>query len=240
MLIRVVDFETSGFPEEGKLSAIIQAGWQDVEWNEATGETRLVGYPFQSLCDPRLGNPAIKIDVGAKATHHIIESDLDGAPAIETILRKLVAGADAFACHNKEHDGHYFTGGGKPFVCTLKAAQRVWPDMERHSNQFLRYALNLDLDRDLATPAHEAGPDAYVTAHLLVRLFEEGATLSDMMEWTTAPRIMPILHFGKEHRGKRLEEVPTDYLKWMWDKADLKDRDLKFTVRHHLDMRGAL
>ena len=42
--------------------------------------------------------------------------------------------------------------------------------VNKHSNQVLRYWLGLRLDADLAMPPHRAGPDAYVTAHLLLRM----------------------------------------------------------------------
>jgi exodeoxyribonuclease X len=240
MIIRVFDVETTGLPAEEKTTAVIQIGWTDVVHDDGAGYAFVSTDPVQYLCNPMRANPGLSIEIGAKATHHIEEEDLTDAPAPDIIFRRLVEGADAFACHNKEHDGHYFTGAGKPFVCTLKASKRVWPDMERHSNQYLRYALKLPVDRELATPAHEAGPDSYVTAHLLAALVGEGARLSDLIEWTTSPLLLPILKFGKEHRGKRFEDVPTSYLQWMRREARDLDRDTKFTVNFHLDKQGAL
>jgi exodeoxyribonuclease X len=239
MIIRTFDVETTGFPEEGKPSAIIQLGWTDVEYNDRAGTATVIKDPMQVFCNPFRANPKLRIDIGAKATHHIEEDDVKDAMSPDAALMLLVDGADAFACHNKEHDGHYFTGYGKPFICTLKAAKVVWPDAERHSNQFLRYLLKLPVDRDLATPAHEAGPDSYVTAHLLATIINEGASLSDMIEWTNGPILQKVLRFGNKHRGKTYEEVPTDYLRWMVDNADL-DRDTRHSAKFHLDKRGAL
>lgn len=242
MIIRTLDFETTGFPAHEKPSGLIQIGWTDVELAEG-GEfptSISVGEPVQFLCDPRIANPKLSIDIGALATHHIIEADLDGAPAPDSIIARMVEGCDAFACHNKEHDGYYFTGGDKPFICTLKAARRVWPDMERHSNQYLRYALGLPIDRQLAEPPHHAGPDSYVTAHILARILKEGADLADLIEWTKLPTLFSTLPFGSAHRGKRMEDVPTSYLKWMRKEARDISKDIKFTIEHHLDLRGEL
>lgn len=239
MIIRTFDVETTGFPEEGKPSAIIQLGWTDVQYDDRAGTAVVLNHPFQMFCNPFRANPNLRIDIGAKATHHIEEDDVKDATSPDAALRMLVDGADAFACHNKEHDGYYFTGYGKPFICTLKAAKVVWPDAERHSNQFLRYMLNLPVDRDLATPAHEAGPDAYVTAHLLARIINEGASLTDLLEWTNSPTLQTVCRFGKKHRGKRFEDIPTGDLKWIFDLPDI-DRDLRHTIRFHLDKRGAL
>lgn len=240
MIIRTFDLETTGLPVEGKPSGIIQIGWTDVHFTEGVPDSIRVGEPIQYLCDPRIGNPDLKIEIGALATHHIIESDLDGAVGPDSIIAEMVNGCDAYACHNKEHDGHYFAPTDRPFICTLKAARRIWPDMERHTNQYLRYALELNVNRHKAEPPHHAGADSYVTAHLLARILREGAEMQDLIQWTSQPSLLTILRFGKQHSGKRMEEVPTTYLQWMQREARDISEDLKFTVHHELDRRGAL
>ena len=49
-------------------------------------------------------------------------------------------------------------------------ALRVWPEAPRHSNQVLRYWRGMRLDHARAMPPHRAGPDAWVTAHILADL----------------------------------------------------------------------
>lgn len=238
MIFRVFDLETTGLPDQDKTTAVIQIGWTDLDFDEAGGAVRSIGDPVQFLVNPMRANPSLRIETGAKATHHIIEEDLVDAISVDEGFRHLASRPDAFACHNREHDGHYFTGAGRPIICTLKAAKVIWPDAERHSNQFLRYHLDLPVDRQLATPAHEAGPDSYVTAHILAAILATGATLSDLITWSTSASLMAKIPFGK-HRGTRFEELPTDYLQWLRRQPG-NDRDLRHTIQHHLDMRGAL
>lgn len=241
MIIRSFDVETTGLPDGDKITAAIQVGWTDVLVDEEAG-TAVVGETFQMFCDPRRGNPEITIEIGALATHHIILTDLDGAVSVDVALRELAGsagGCDAFACHNKEHDARYFSGIGKPMICTLKSARNVWPESAAYNNQYLRYALDLPVDRARTEPPHHAGPDSYVTAHLLARMVQEGASLADMLEWTSAPTLLKIMPIGKDHKGKRFEDVPSSFLKWII--RDIKDKpDLVRSAMHHLDLRGDL
>lgn len=89
----------------------------------------------------------------------------------------------------------------------------VWPDAPKHGNQVLRYWRGLALDPAFAMPPHRAGPDAWVTAHLLRELLRL-TTVEQMIAWSDQPRPIPTLPFGK-HRGATWNEVPADYLQWM-------------------------
>jgi DNA polymerase III epsilon subunit-like protein len=60
-----------------------------------------------------------------------------------------------------------------PWICTYKCALRVWPELEGHSNQELRYALGRatpfpGYERQLISP-HRGAFDVVVTA----AIFEE-------------------------------------------------------------------
>lgn len=94
--------------------------------------------------------------------------------------------------------------------------------------QSLVFAMVADL-------AHRAGPDAYVTAHLIVALLNAGATVEQMINWTGAPSLLPTVQFGK-HRGKKWEQVPYDYLTWIAGQANI-DPDVKHTAKHHINLR---
>lgn len=240
MLIRTFDFECTGLPQEGKPTAIIQIGFTDVHVDGALIKVDRKTTEF--LVNPFRANPSLVIETGAKATHHLIESDFDEVTMSPDQGLRMLSGepgeVDAFACHNREHDGHYFGGGGRPIICTLRVARVVWPEAERHSNQFLRYFLDLPVDRERATPAHGAGPDSYVTAVLLAAIIAQGPTLSEMIDMTNGPRLVDVIPFGK-HKGERFEDIPTKYLQFL-HKDKPRDRDIRFTIEHHLDERGAL
>lgn len=219
-IIRVVDFETSGMkpPEAG----IVEVGWYDVSdghvWLAATGQYFV--------------NPGHKIPPEAMAVHHIRDDDVALAPSADDVLRRLMVGADVFAAHSAAFEQQFFDGGGKPWICTLKAARRIWPQAPGHSNQVLRYWLDLPVSPSAATPPHRAQPDAYVTAWILSALLAAGATVDDMIQWTKEPSLLPRVTFGK-HRGKAWTDLPVDYLQWLADKSEM-DADTKFTARHYL------
>ena len=86
----------------------------------------------------------------------------NGAPAI-------------FAAHNCEFEqGYLVAPPGTQWICTLKCSLRAWPDAPATGNQVLRYHHKFDayegFDRALASRAHRAEPDAYVTAYLVHKL----------------------------------------------------------------------
>lgn len=98
----------------------------------------------------------------------------------------------------------------------------------------LRYWRGLTLDNALAMPPHRAGPDAWVTAHLLAEL-ARFASFDQMVAWTREPRPMPVLTFGK-HRGQPWAQVPSDYLQWMVSQTDM-DADTVWHARRALALR---
>jgi exodeoxyribonuclease X len=124
--------------------------------------------------------------------------------------------------------------GGLPWICTVRSAKNVWPDAPGHSNQVLRYWRGLRLDPALADPAHRAGPDAWVTAHLLIDMLKV-ATVEQMLAWTNEKRRIDRIPFGK-HRGKAWSEPPDDYLRWMAGQGDM-DADVVAAARQELDRR---
>lgn len=218
-MIRVLDFETTGLPPD---AAVVEAGWCDVDpaaepWIIGTGAT---------FVDPERAIPP-----EAKAVHHITDGDVLGAPKSAQVFERLADGVDIFAAHSAAFERAFFDGG-KPWICTLKAARRVWPEAPAHGNQVLRYWRDLPLSASAAQPAHRAQPDAYVTAWLLRSLLQAGASVADLIQWTEEPSLLPRVTFGK-HRGKNWSEVPLDYLDWLIGKPDM-DADTTFTARHWL------
>ena len=82
-----------------------------------------------------------------------------------------------------------------------------------------------------------AGPDAWVTAHILMDLLKE-ASVEQMLAWTSEPRPLATIPFGK-HRRKPWAEAPTDYLQWMASQTDM-EADVVAAARTELDRRQAV
>jgi exodeoxyribonuclease X len=165
---------------------------------------------------------------------------VEGLPLVTTPdLRCGPLSPTAVVAHNADFEGQWYTEevlGGIPLTCTFKASLRVWPDAPSHSNSALRYWRGLlDLPDDRAMPPHRAGPDAFVTAHLLIELLAAGMTLDHLLAWSRAPKCYPKVNFGK-HRGAKWADVPADYLEWMGRQADM-EADAKWCAARELKRR---
>jgi len=229
---RVIDIETTGTEPPAE---IIEFGRVDVVWD---GLDARVEKPMARLYRPLNGIPP-----ETKAVHHITEADFseDSPICSPERLRQAVWGGeipDVLVAHNAEFEQQFITTDATdalPWICTYKAALRVWSDAPKHGNQVLRYWLGLTLDPALAMPPHRAGPDAYVTAHILSALLRI-ATAEQMIAWTQEPRLIPAIPFGK-HRGLAWSDAPQDYLQWMSVQKDM-DRDVAWHAQRELSRRN--
>lgn len=228
MLIRCIDFETTGIPTEDDPQAICEIGFTDVVDGLVSLDTVAI-----------LVNPGRPMPVEAQAVHHIADADLIGARPITDGLQLAMQGPpDFFAAHNADYEQAFFKGGDVPWIDTYKVALRLWPEAPGHSQQVLRYYLGLDLVRERAAPAHRAGPDSYVCAGLMQRILQEGAaTIEQMVKWSKGPPLLHRVTFGK-HKGMLWDELPVDYLQWIANKSDM-DAGTKANARHRLKQRAA-
>jgi exodeoxyribonuclease X len=237
-VLTVIDVETTGFEPPAE---VIELGWQDVIIED--GEASLGGY------GSRLFGAERGIPPETMAVHHIREAEIAGRPLFGTFdLEELLHGEsgaandgappDALVAHNAAFEGLWFTPtviGNMPLICTLKAASRVWGDAPGHSNGVLRYWLGLDLIESRAMPPHRAGPDAYVTANILIRLLDH-ATVEEMTAWTAEPRVMRVCPIGQEWRGKPWEAVDVGFLRWVCGKSDIA-ADIRWNAQREVDRR---
>lgn len=224
--LRVLDFETTALkPEDGD---VIEVGFSDYDV-----ETKTISDPVSWLCG------ADTIPPENRAVHHIRLADLDGLEPFSEVDRERIA-TDAYAivAHNADFEISFLGDPGIPVICTYKSALRIWPDAPSHSNAALAYWLEdqglVTLDHTKIIPTHRAGPDAYVTAHVLKALFEAGATGKDMVAWTKLPALMPRVTFGK-HKGE-WKDVPGSYLAWIVG-SDMSD-DVKWNARQEIERRN--
>ena len=232
MRLRVIDLETTGFEPPAE---IIEFGFTDV-MSETAGVS--VGQPTAWLYRPLNGIPP-----ETKAVHHLTESDF--GPSTFPCTTKALHGAvwfgeppDVLVAHNCAFERKFVPAavtGTLPWICTYKVALHLWPEAPGHSNQILRYWRGLELDPALAMPPHRAGPDAWVSAHLLCEMLRL-ASVDQMIAWTNEPRPMPKIMFGK-HKGTEWSAVPTDYLQWMSRQEDM-DPDVLWHAGRELGRRG--
>lgn len=229
-MIRVFDIETTGIDAEE--DRIIEIAACDL--NPFDGTIVPVN---QTLC-----NPARNIPPGASAVHHLMDSDVAGAPLFGQVWPEFSPpDITVYAAHNSEFEASFLpTPAGVDWICTYKAALHAWPDAPGHSNQTLRYWRGFDgrsdFNRNLAVMSHRAGPDAYVTAHLLLDLLQI-ASVSQLITCTKQPKRYPVLTFGK-HRGMKWADVPGDYLAWLRDGKHEMDADWRHCAKREMARRG--
>lgn len=223
-IIRIIDFETTGTEPPAE---VCEVGICDLFLEE-----KRVGPALSWLCGVQQMPPEVR------AIHHIAMDDCAGMAPFDQ-SRIFAEPADAIAAHNSGFETKFFAPA-LPMICTYKAALRVWPNAPSHSNGALRYWLEdqglVTLDHVNTQPAHRAGPDAYVTAHLLLALFNTGATGREMVMWTKEPPLLPTCPIGK-FRGKPWPEVEGGFLGWMLRQPDM-DEGLKWNAAREIERRS--
>lgn len=231
-VIRVIDFETTGMEPPAE---VVEVGHCDLRQDPHGGW--IIEEPVSYLCGASAMPPEVR------AVHHITLAEVAGKDPFDAIA--LIEDSDhcaVIAAHNMAFEEQWLQIEGiLPRLCTLKAALRVWPDAPAHSNGVLRYWLEdqglLSLDHETAMPPHRAGPDAYVTAHILKALLTAGATGRDMVAWTREPRLLPTCPIGK-FRGKPWSEVEAGFLSWMLAQPTM-EADLKWNAEREIARRRA-
>lgn len=230
--IRVIDFETTGMEPPAE---VIEVGFSDLVGDGSSWE---ITDPISWLCGVKDVPPE------TRAVHHISLAEVEGLEPFgtdeESSQEILADSVDMFAAHNWAFEEQWVNPiiGDLPTLCTLKSALRIWPDAPGHSNGVLRYWLEdrglILPDHDKTMPPHRAGPDAYVTAHILKALLNQ-ATGRQMAAWTKEPRLLPRITIGKQ-KGSPWPEVETGFLQWMLRQPEM-EYDLRWNAQRELNRR---
>lgn len=233
-IVRVCDVETTGLPEDEN-HAICEIGWVDLDLSTMT-----IGNPVTFLVNP--GHP---IPPHIRAVHHISDADVADAVPPDQAIAQLQEGLgpdDVLAAHKASFE-QAFLPVDRQWVCTWKVSLRAWPKLISHSNQALRYELEIDADPDFdpaeAMPPHLALPDARVTAHILRKQLAL-RPLERLIEISGEPGFLYWIG-GQKHKGRTFSEVAEidpSYLTWIVDKSDM-DEDTKFTANWWLQKHAA-
>lgn len=229
-LIRVVDTETTGIDDPAEM---VEIGWTDV---------RLFpdGWQIERGPESVLVNPGMPISFPAMAVHHITEDECRFGADPDEVRSQVSAGANILCAHNWAFDSR-FLRTQLPYICTLKAARVIWPDLQGHSNGSIRYELGLCIGDERTQPSHRAGPDTWVTAHILLKLLETHA-VEQLLDISRNPVRLLKMPFGK-HYGVPFSQIDGSYLDWLVTKSDMandpKKEDVIFSAREELKRRRA-
>ncbi|MET0280207.1 MAG: 3'-5' exonuclease [Steroidobacteraceae bacterium] len=160
----VLDFETTGLrPEAG--DRITEVGLVRIEGGRITAR-------FESLV-----NCEMRIPDYITAFTGITQRMVDTAPLAQHVLREVVQfiGEAPVVAHNASFDQRFYLREcrrqrvgvvAEPFICSMRVARRVYPEMMSHSLGVLSHSLGL---RDCGK-AHRAAADAETTAELMLRM----------------------------------------------------------------------
>lgn len=228
-LIRIVDVETTGVEDPCEM---IELGWTDL---------RLAAEGWAIEGGPRsvIANPGMPISFPAMAVHHITAEDVRFGVDPDDLRAEVVVDVDILAAHNWGFDCR-FIRSTLPAICTFKCARTIWPDLQSHGNGSIRYERGLCIGDDRAYPPHRAGPDTWITTHILLDLLKE-RSVEELLDISSRPVLLRKLGFG-EHFDKPIAEVPTSYLDWIANKStmpsDPKKEDVVFTARAELAKRA--
>lgn len=217
---RIIDTETCDF--DSGIVEIASIDLNDAETDYTSQQSHFV-------------NPQKPISISAMAIHHITDEMVADSSLIGDVIDHY-RGTDYLVAHNAEFDKRMMPEMDVPFICTLKLARRLWPELESHSNQYLRYTLKLDVHVPDGLHAHRALYDCIVTASLFKRIRDDsGWSDTEMLEITNQPSLLSKLRFGK-YKGITLAEVKkenTGYLTWLLGQPDL-DPDVEFSINYWL------
>lgn len=122
----------------------------------------------------------------------------------------------------------------------LKAARQLWTlEAPAHGNGVLRYWLEergvIQPDPALCYPPHRAGPDAYVTANILLAMLRV-VPARQLVSWTKLPLVQPVCPIGQQWRGKPWAEVDGGFLQWMLRQPEM-DADSKWNAQQEIERR---
>ena len=236
MHIIFFDTETTGADDKDRICQIA--------WKPLGGELRTV-----------YAKPPFPIPAEASAVHHISNKMVTDKPAFQdapeyTEIKNLFEDTNTIVvAHNAKFDlGMLKKEGIVPayHICTLRVARAMDPDckLPKYALQYLRYALDLDIDENAA--AHSADGDVLVLEKLFERLYTKLSeakgkeeALKEMIDISSLPSLLKTINFGK-HAGKSIAEIAAvdrGYLEWLL-KSKLEtspdDEDWIYTLKVHL------
>lgn len=217
----ILDTETTGFDNPD----VIQLAHSDPAES-----------PFVfDMCHTLMFCPTKPIALGALATHHILDEELQGFPPWPGRW-PLPAGVEYLIGHHVDFDWEAI---GKPDVkriCTLAIARHVWPDLDSHSLGALIYYITDHREaREILRLAHSASVDIINCHRVLMRLIDAtGAkTWPDLYALSERARIPERMTFGKygpdsdwakanggAMRCAEVRDRDYDYYRWLFDKCD--------------------
>ncbi len=239
----ILDTETTGAQESDRICQLAYI----------VAAPQLVGTAIEEVHED-LCKPPVPISYGAMAVHHITEEMVqESPPCTETPayrrLEELNTPQNILVIQNAAFDIQMLQKEGfvpkMALIDTLRCLRHLYPDMESHGLQYVRYAFGLYRNEEkearsigLKIRAHDALGDVLVLKMLLDLLLSEHSP-DELIELTRKPITYKTFKFGK-YRGEDVLEVAKKdpgYLEWMLDDNgpdERLDEDWRYTLSNAL------
>lgn len=167
-----------------------------------------------------LWRPSKPIELGALATHHILDEELENAPPFSEFA--LPENTQYLIGHNIDFDWNVI---GKPNVkriCTQALARAALPDLDSHKQSALIYHFFRSDAREMLRNAHSAGDDVINCLELLKALlpfFPPVESFEELWHVSERARVPKRMYVGK-HKGELIAGLPHAYKMWMLRQPD--------------------
>jgi exodeoxyribonuclease X len=197
----IFDTETTGKNE----AVLIEAAW-----------IRLDSVNPFSLSDKfnQRYNPLKPIELGALATHHILDEELQGCPDYTEFT--LPANTEYIIGHNVDYDWNIIGQPDIKRICTVALSRRLWPELDSHNQSALLYFVDRHNAREKLKNAHSALADVENCAFILEKIIAKlgVTTIGELWTISEQARIPTHMPFGK-HKGVAIADIPRDYKTWL-------------------------
>ena len=223
MTTRIVFFDTETTGANPATAKIVELGYV------VTDEELNVLNSWRTLVDPEMPIPA-----DASGVHHITDEDVYDAPTVEQIseacLAPLQQPGAILVAHNAPFDLQVAAGLlGRDYksIDTLQLAKRYIPDAPNHKLGTLMYYCGLTQRKN----THSAIEDCMICVDLLRHIMlVTNKSIDELITASNEPLVIRVMPFGK-HKGMKMEDVPTDYLKWALREMTNLDANLRHTMQ---------
>lgn len=247
VVLAVTDTETTGTSELDQVCELAIVLLEPAITAKRRASSRWSTSRWSSLI-----KPTCPMSLEARATHHITDKELAGAPHVPEFLRSrglpeygrdpLDEETDVIlVAHNEPFDRRMMLQSGFPAeilpersICTWRCGQHLCPDAPRHTNQVLRYYLDVEPIVIPGLPPHRALADALVTAAILEK-FLLSSSVEDLIQLTSKKPVLRSVPFGKR-RGEPWSSMDEGFLRWVLSR-DFND-DVRHTAEHWLRQKS--
>jgi len=171
--------------------------------------------------------PSKPIELGAKATSHIFEEELEDEEPWEQCLKDIPADTEYLIGQNIDYDWRVIGSPDIKRICTKALATLIWPDLDSYSQSALIYHLFGIKARPRLKNAHSALADVTNNKALLLeeielldkRYYLEPMSIEKLYELSELARVPTKITFGK-FRGMPYTALDIGYVQWWMYKSD--------------------